>query len=143
MIDKKDIIIASNRLPVTVVLDGHNLIYKISSGGLAGGLKSFLEYGAKWIGWPGIASDLLSESQINEITITLKKMGCIPVFLTKKQIELYYNGYCNRVIWPLFHGFGIYEQNRNIIKRYWDSYRRVNELFADAIKTWFSDSKYI
>jgi len=45
-------------------------------------------------------------------------------------VKNYYRGFCNQVLWPLFHG----EKDRIRYRRhFWDEYRRVNQLFADSI----------
>ncbi len=53
-----------------------------------------------------------------------------PVFVTKKDMENFYNGFCNKTIWPLFHYFPSYTIYN---EDYWASYKRVNEAFCDAV----------
>ncbi len=50
--------------------------------------------------------------------------------LTRTDIEGYYNGYSNRLLWPLCHITldRIYHK-----KFYWRTYEKVNKLFADAV----------
>ncbi|MEE9614227.1 MAG: trehalose-6-phosphate synthase [Thermodesulfobacteriota bacterium] len=50
--------------------------------------------------------------------------------LTQRDIEGYYNGYSNRFLWPLCH---ITLDRIYLKKSYWQSYKKVNALFADAI----------
>ena len=55
---------------------------------------------------------------------------CYPVFLPQHDIEDYYDGFCNRTIWPLFHYFtehAVYNEGL------WRTYERVNEAFSDAV----------
>lgn len=33
----------------------------------------------------------------------LNEHKCLPVFLTDDLVSKYYNGFCNGVLWPLFH----------------------------------------
>ncbi|MFC2119117.1 bifunctional alpha,alpha-trehalose-phosphate synthase (UDP-forming)/trehalose-phosphatase [Bacteroidota bacterium] len=123
------IIIVSNRLPISIKKsDGkYNVIQ--SAGGLATGLKSYHQNNnSLWIGWPSIEAENLEEEKI--ISKLLAKDHCLPVFLTKELIELYYDGFCNATIWPLFHYFTDYTQFR---KTYWNAYEQVNFLFAEAI----------
>jgi trehalose 6-phosphate synthase/phosphatase len=45
-------------------------------------------------------------------------------------MEGYYQGFCNKTIWPLFHYFvmrAVYEQ------RFWKTYKQVNQVFCDEI----------
>src|SRR4051812_45753208 len=99
-----NLIIVSNRLPMSVKRVDGKLEFGQSLGGLATGLSSYTgKHGTKWIGWPGIASDALTASERAKITRELRKHHCYPVFLTQSQIDDYYNGYSNSVVWPLFH----------------------------------------
>jgi trehalose 6-phosphate synthase/phosphatase len=125
-------IIVSNRLPVSVSKENGKLVYTRSSGGLAMAMSSLSGEKAEqlWIGWPGIASDDLTPAEKGAITRTLRKEGCAPVFLTKKQIESFYHGYANDTLWPLFHYF---QSIANYDKAYWDGYKEVNAVFRRAI----------
>ena len=143
MVNLKDVIIISNRLPITVILKDGAIEYKSSSGGLATGLKFLIDNGARWIGWPGLPSDLLSLDQVKEITRELKTKGCIPVFLTEKQIDYYYNGYCNKILWPLFHGMDVYETDKELVRTYRDVYGEVNEVFAKVVKGQCRNGEYL
>ncbi|MDP2688829.1 MAG: trehalose-6-phosphate synthase [Deltaproteobacteria bacterium] len=50
--------------------------------------------------------------------------------LTHGDIEGYYNGYSNRFLWPLCH----YALDKVYLARsYWNSYKKVNRLFSDAV----------
>ncbi len=114
------LIIISNRLPVKIELKDGEISAKRSEGGLATGLDSLTNnYERHWIGWPGIYPE-------NKITSFLKKDNIYPVYLSKEQIELYYEGYCNDMIWPLFHYFFVYVRHN---QTYWQAYREVNNLF--------------
>lgn len=120
------IIIIANRLPVKIerVKDGFSIVR--SEGGLATGLGS-LENDSKimWVGWPGIFTD--SENEKQEITKILSEMNFHPVFLSSDQIENYYEGYSNSIIWPLCHYFFSFIYYK---KDYWKSYQEVNRLFC-------------
>jgi trehalose 6-phosphate synthase/phosphatase len=125
------IIIVSNRLPVSVKRVDGRLEYYPSVGGLATGLSSYANNKKnKWIGWPGIASDELSEKDRMDITRELKKHNCYPVFLSQKLLDEYYNGFSNSVLWPAFHEL---EFSKDVPPAYWQAYKRVNTIFAEAI----------
>ena len=124
-------VVVSNRLPVKISRDDDGkLSYSQSDGGLATALSSIGLENMVWIGWPGIASDELSANDKKEITKELKKRGCLPVFLTAEEIELFYEGYANDTLWPLFHYFPSYMVNHD---RYWNAYKKVNEHYRDAV----------
>ena len=119
--------IISNRLPLSVKKINGRLEFSSSVGGLATGLSSYTSHlGTVWIGWPGIANEDLTENDKTKISRELKKHHCYPVFLTKKQIEDYYNGYSNSVLWPLFHDLPA----KDAKKQWWPAYIQVNQQFA-------------
>ena len=121
--------IVSNRLPVSVVKKDGELVYEASSGGLATAMSSLEQDDKIWVGWPGIASDELTDEEKDQITAELLTQGCYPVFLSSEQIELFYEGFSNDTLWPLFHYFQSLTKHRN---EYWDAYQSVNRLFAEA-----------
>lgn len=125
------LIIVSNRLPVSVKkADGKLEVYP-SIGGLATGLSSYAtNRSSKWIGWPGIPNEDLTDQDKEDITGQLKRYNCYPVFLSRKQLEQYYNGYSNSVLWPAFHDLEIKAEPNQAD---WRAYKRVNRLFAEAV----------
>lgn len=127
------VIIVSNRLPVSVKKQDGKLEFYPSLGGLATGLSSYAKDKRNtWIGWPGIASDELTKHDREKIVEELAKHNCRPVFLKQKQIDEFYNGYSNAVLWPLFHSLRFKEKSAAITRRWWEAYRKVNQEFAEA-----------
>lgn len=125
------VIIVSNRLPVSVKKVDGKLDFYPSAGGLATGLWSYARTGKNlWIGWPGIASDDLSDTEQSAIRRELKKHSCYPIFLTQKQLDGFYNGYSNSVLWPLFHHLSVKTGDTSAN---WKLYREVNRLYCDVI----------
>jgi trehalose 6-phosphate synthase/phosphatase len=127
------LIIVSNRLPVSVKKTDGKLEFYPSVGGLATGLSSYTTNKRnKWIGWPGIANEDVTDDEKQQITKELKKHNCYPVFLSKKQLDNYYNGYSNSVLWPIFHEL---KPTKEAVtnETYWRAYKRVNEAFADVV----------
>ncbi|RKD87734.1 bifunctional alpha,alpha-trehalose-phosphate synthase (UDP-forming)/trehalose-phosphatase [Mangrovibacterium diazotrophicum] len=123
--------IVSNRLPLSIAQADDGFSFTPSVGGLATGMRSiYKEFGGQWIGWSGIPSDDLSEDQLNEIDERLVDENCKAVHLSSEEINLYYEGFSNNVIWPLFHYFAQYiEYNVD----YWEAYKKVNQRFADQV----------
>lgn len=37
------------------------------------------------------------------LTAQLVAEGCVPVYIDPTLLDLYYNGFCNSVLWQLFH----------------------------------------
>lgn len=137
----RKLIIASNRLPTTVREEGGKLFFEQSVGGVATGLSSLdTDYEKHWIGWSGLDHENCSRKQVAEVKRRLGKKSFYPVNLTAEEVSDYYHGFCNEVVWPIFHYFvqhGIYE------KKFWESYVEVNKKFARAILEVASDRDYI
>ena len=97
------LLIVSNRLPVTASVDQNGIHLTPTSGGLATGLKPWHERsGGLWIGWPGDVSRFAPEHR-RALDDQLRQRSIAPVHLTRDQIDRYYHGFANRVLWPLFH----------------------------------------
>lgn len=127
------VIIVSNRLPVSVKKEAGKLVFYPSIGGLATGLSSYVEDRKNlWIGWPGIASDELTAEERQAVADELAKHNCRPVFLSRRQIDDFYNGYSNSVLWPLFHNMKRRSVTRDKRQKWWQAYRSVNEQYAQA-----------
>ncbi len=124
------IIIVSNRLPVTVNKRKGELIFYPSAGGLATGLNSLDEQWDKiWVGWPG--EEIRDAKQRESIKESLEKDQLFPVFLSRKEIVQFYEGFSNKAIWPHFHYFTQYTTYND---DYWRAYCKVNEKFAAVLK---------
>lgn len=123
------IIIVSNRLPVSISANEGKINIKKSSGGLATGLSTaFDQYQCAWIGWPGgVYKD---ENVRDKVNLKLISDQMYPVFLNEWEIENYYEGYSNSVLWPNFHYFPQYVQYQD---SYWESYKQVNKKFLDMV----------
>jgi trehalose 6-phosphate synthase/phosphatase len=100
-----------------------------SSGGLATGLRAAHERGSgSWIGWPGDTS-ALTPDQRERLWGDLERQRLVPIELSVDDVRLYYEGFSNGVVWPLFH----YLLDRTPMDGAdWEAYRRVNRTFADA-----------
>jgi alpha,alpha-trehalose-phosphate synthase [UDP-forming]/trehalose-phosphatase len=129
-----DLIIVSNRLPITITKDdqqqGGGFQYKKSSGGLVTALTGMSGREFKWIGWTG--GEVTSEEERRTLKTDLDtQYNCIPVFLSDKDADDYYNGFSNGILWPLFHY--LFEKNTVFNEKYWSAYQKVNQQFADVI----------
>lgn len=125
------IIIISNRLPLKIVEENGKYEVIPSPGGLSTGLDSLdVVHERVWVGWPGMYLEDGEEKK--EIDDTLKDKGYTPVYLSPDQIEKYYEGYSNSVLWPLCHYFPSYIHYED---EYWETYKGVNALFCEAALT--------
>ncbi|SOD11384.1 bifunctional alpha,alpha-trehalose-phosphate synthase (UDP-forming)/trehalose-phosphatase [Pedobacter xixiisoli] len=131
-------IIISNRLPVKISKNNGKYVLQKSEGGLATGLGDVYKSGSMlWVGWPGI--DIPKEDQ-PEIAKKLASLNLVPVFLTQEEINLFYEGFSNEVLWPVFHYLVTYARFE---QTYWDSYVSVNEKFATATQNAFNEGDKI
>jgi trehalose 6-phosphate synthase/phosphatase len=129
------LLIVSNRLPFTLSEKSGKVEVQESSGGLVTALGSYLEsrkkekdFEAVWVGWPG--AYLSGQRQAEFTAIAKTRFSAQPVWMFSEEMDLYYHGFCNRTIWPLFHylpSYTHYDENL------WEAYKRVNILFRDAI----------
>jgi trehalose 6-phosphate synthase len=126
----------SNRLPLRA--EEHNGVFSLrpSDGGLVTALLPVLRAnGGCWIGWTGSDSDA-------DLAEALKQCGGSnysfePVSLNQAERSCYYEGCCNQIIWPLFHGL---PSRCDFDPDFWDSYCQVNDKFADAVeRAWGGD----
>jgi trehalose 6-phosphate synthase/phosphatase len=128
----KKLIIVSNRLPVTVEKKKESILFTKSVGGLATGLGSlYHKYNSIWIGWCGLSAEKLDHQEKQEIEdILLKDHNSYSTFLSRQDVKMYYQGFCNKTIWPLFHYFtecAVYDQTL------WESYQHVNRIFCHTV----------
>jgi trehalose 6-phosphate synthase/phosphatase len=123
------LLIVSNRLPITIQEKKGDLHAEPSVGGLATGLRSWYKsYPSIWIGWAGIGRKKIKKEK--DIMERLLSENCHPVPLSQHDVEAYYQGICNRTIWPLFHYFPLYAEYS---EDFWQAYERVNTAFANVV----------
>ncbi|MDO0825204.1 bifunctional alpha,alpha-trehalose-phosphate synthase (UDP-forming)/trehalose-phosphatase [Desulfosporosinus nitroreducens] len=130
------LLIVSNRLPLNGVQQNGKLIFEQSAGGLVSGLSAYLDSLKStsaqdieyiWIGWPGIT---VPDKMQPEVKSVLSDLCASPVFLSEEAMDKFYLGFCNKIIWPLFHYFPTYTVYD---KDYWFQYQDVNKIFRDAV----------
>ncbi len=123
-------IIVSNRLPVKISNKENEYTLTPTEGGLATGLGSIYKEGSNlWIGWPGL--EITAEKDQRVVTKMLHEENLLPVFLSQEEINEYYEGFANDVLWPIFH---YYSSTYTFYKKTnWDCYKAVNEKFKDVI----------
>ncbi len=98
-------------------------------GGLAVGILSALKRtGGVWFGWGG---DTTEQDPPTEPDIHIRDgVTYATIELRQSEYELYYNGYSNDLLWPLFHYFlrGMRYSNEER-----DAYESVNRSFAQKL----------
>ncbi|OAY78691.1 alpha,alpha-trehalose-phosphate synthase [UDP-forming] 1 [Ananas comosus] len=143
---KQRLLVVANRLPVSAVRRGEDSwSLEISAGGLVSALLGVKDVDAKWIGWAGV--NVPDEVGQRALTRALAEKRCIPVFLDEEIVHQYYNGYCNNILWPLFHYLGLPQEDRLATTRsfqsQFDAYKRANQMFADVVSQHYQEGDVV
>ncbi|MFI6516755.1 trehalose-6-phosphate synthase [Spirillospora sp. NPDC050679] len=124
MSDGSEFVVVANRLPVDrVVGEDGAPSWRRSPGGLVSAIAPLMRrrHGT-WIGWAGKADEKLEPFEEDG-------MALVPVFQSSEDVELYYEGFSNATLWPLYHDVvapPVYD------RAMWDAYVRVNKRFAEV-----------
>jgi trehalose 6-phosphate synthase len=117
-------LIVANRLPVdrTIEPDG-TASWRRSPGGLVTAIAPVMQrrHGA-WAGWHGAPDEKLEPFQQDG-------MNLIPIPLSAREVELYYEGFSNATLWPLYHDV---VATPVFDRQMWEAYQSVNQRFAEA-----------
>lgn len=119
-----DFVVVANRLPVDRVQKPDGTVdWRRSPGGLVTALAPVMaKSDGAWIGWHGASDERVQPFDNGN-------MHLIPVPLSDKDVQLYYEGFANATLWPLYHDVITPPEFH---RAWWDSYRRVNQRFAEA-----------
>ena len=98
------------------------------AGGLAVAIRPVLkQHSGIWFGWSGKVAE---KSEVTVRTIERGRQSYVLTDLTEEDYQEYYNGFANRVLWPIFHyRLDIAEFSRRDLS----GYLRVNEHFAKEL----------
>jgi len=103
-------------------------------GARAGGLEvairpALKRHGGLWFGWSGrVADDVPSPMK----SVTQDNTSYVTVDLSKDDYQEFYNGFANRVLWPILH----YRLDlAEFTRRDLGGYFRVNQYFASHLET--------
>ncbi len=124
------LLIVSNRIPVTARVEEEQVNLDRSTGGLVTGLRGPHERSeGVWIGWPG-ELPRLNQRQRLQLEGRLAELRLVPVYLTRREVHDYYEQVANGALWPVFH-YSIARLPWH--PHAWNTYREVNEKFAEAV----------
>jgi trehalose 6-phosphate synthase len=117
-----DLVIVANRLPVDrVTLPDGTPGWRRSPGGLVSAIEPVMRANdGTWIGWPGGDDQDLEPFEDDG-------MHLVPIGLEADEIELFYEGFSNATIWPIYHDL---VAKPEFHREWWDSYVKVNQKFA-------------
>ncbi|KAB2616062.1 alpha,alpha-trehalose-phosphate synthase 1-like [Pyrus ussuriensis x Pyrus communis] len=143
---RQRLLVVANRLPVSAIRRGEDSwSLEMSAGGLVSALLGVKEFEARWIGWAGV--NVPDEIGQKALTRALADKRCIPVFLDEEIVHQYYNGYCNNILWPLFHYLGLPQEDRLATTRSFQSqfaaYKKANQMFADVVNEHYEEGDVV
>ncbi|WP_427019088.1 alpha,alpha-trehalose-phosphate synthase (UDP-forming) [Pseudarthrobacter sp. P1] len=120
-----DFVVVSNRLPVDRVTDDDGVQgWRRSPGGLVTALAPVMEgHDGAWVGWHGAPGETLEP-------FDNQNMHLVPVPLSEEEVELYYEGFANSTLWPLYHDVIAPPEFH---RTWWDAYHQVNLRFGEAV----------
>src|SRR5512140_743618 len=121
------VLIVSNRLPVTAMVEGSTIRLRPSSGGVAKGLAHVARHWpAVWFGWDGLCADeaLGVREPARAGTPTVKLSLC------QEEVQGFYHRFCNSVLWPVLHGWTDQPPPE---PEDWQAYRAVNRRYAELV----------
>ncbi|OPY78322.1 MAG: Trehalose-phosphate synthase [Syntrophus sp. PtaU1.Bin005] len=127
------LIVASNREPYCHRKTPEGLRWEIPVGGVVSALDTVLRVtGGTWVAWGSGSGDMEQTDAGGRLLVppenpayTLRR-----IWLSASAEENYYHGFCNLVLWPLFHG----ETDRVVyLPSFWEEYEKTNRAFAEAI----------
>ena len=118
--------VISNRAPYRLRERFGRLSGEKNVGGLVSVLDEMMcQAGGAWIAWgerEGVPTRI--GIPLNEPRYTLRL-----VQLTEQEVQNYYHGFSNRILWPLSHYF---LDRCHFRAEYWSAYQAANEKFAEA-----------
>ena len=120
------LIMVSNRLPVSIAADG---TAKRTTGGLASALEGVnSEDEQLWVGWPGGTEEDFEDPAA--VARSMEENGLRAVFLSREEVDGFYEGYANSSMWPVLHSM---VERARFSHEWWDLYRKVNRRYADEV----------
>jgi trehalose 6-phosphate synthase len=119
--DRAEFVVVANRLPVDRAEgDGE---WRRSPGGLVTALEPVMKRAdGAWVGWAG-------QPDLDLEPFDFEGTHLVPITLTADDVELYYEGFSNDTIWPLYHDVIAAPRYRRV---WWEAYVSVNQRFAEA-----------
>jgi trehalose 6-phosphate synthase len=136
--DKKNIamriLFVSNRLPIVIEQQECDWSIHRGSGGLVTALDSVLKrWGGVWIGWPGESG--IEAEKLDALLAEFSQREGYPIAavpLSDEDYTNFYEGFCNQIIWPLFHDL---QSLCNFQPDFWANALKVEKLFAEVVQS--------
>jgi trehalose 6-phosphate synthase/phosphatase len=132
------LVIVSNREPYTIKVNNKEISFEKTPGGLVSALDPILrQRNGLWICWEGAKKKVAEFDDVSflrddidweavELPYTIQSVA-----LTENEINHYYYGYANSMLWSLFHYF--INSCNFFDEQDWISYHSANQKFANAV----------
>ncbi|MFQ5480369.1 MAG: bifunctional alpha,alpha-trehalose-phosphate synthase (UDP-forming)/trehalose-phosphatase [Thermodesulfobacteriota bacterium] len=128
----RSLIVVSSREPYVHKRTSTGIKVESPAGGLTSAMDDVLRaVGGTWVAWGSGNADkeTVTDDRVavppEHPSYTLKR-----VWLTAREVNNYYNGYSNHMLWPLCH---LSLDRVFFMKKFWTDYVKVNRKFADAV----------
>ncbi len=129
----RSLVIVSNREPYAHYRVSGKVCCQRPAGGLTAALDPVMQVlGGTWVAWGSGSADRDTVDERGKVRVppaepryTLKR-----IWLSDEEVEGYYFGFSNRVLWPLFH---MLPERIEPSRGFWQFYERVNRKFAKAV----------
>ena len=145
LFDDKQLLVVSNRQPYQheKQTDSDEVSISRPVGGLTASLDPMMqETGGTWIAWGDSSGDrsVVDDSSCVDVPPEEPQYTLRRVWLSDSQVQSYYYGFSNQVLWPLCHsGLSTVHSEQS----YWQQYYQTNQQFADAVATEADDEAVI
>lgn len=137
---QRRLVIVSNRLPVVLEREAAGWRLRPGSGGLVTAMAPVLrDRAGLWIGWAGAVEEADPGGLLAQAG-SAAGFRLLPVGLDQEDLDLFYHGFANEIVWPLFHDL----QGRcNFRPEYWRRYLEVNLKYARAVQEHTTPDDYV
>ncbi|MEA1925059.1 MAG: trehalose-6-phosphate synthase [Candidatus Altiarchaeota archaeon] len=132
------LIIVSNREPCIHEKKTRNS-YDIPTGGLVSALTPAMNScQGLWVAWGSGKGDFKVVDEHNRIGVPPENPRYLlkRVQLSREDVEGFYHGFSNSIMWPLCHSF---IEKVEFRPEYWSKYREVNQKFAQSVSSEIQD----
>lgn len=129
----KNLIVVSNREPYIHKKTGLSIRVEKPAGGLTSALDDVLKItGGTWVAWGsgGGDRDVVDSKNLVQVPPENPSYMLKRVWFSPSEVENYYHGYSNQVLWPLCH---ITLDRVYFRKKFWEDYKKANKAFSDAV----------
>jgi len=135
------LVVVSNRLPAAIKKVNDEWTVQAGAGGLVTALAPVLKNrGGVWVGWSGASDPSLNVEGLLEEFSSKAGYDLYTVPLSKEEVDGYYFGFSNEIIWPLFHDL---QTRCRFHPDYWLHFLEVNFKFAELVARKTAPDDYI